>query len=214
MRLILRAMFPCLAGGLLLSLAAGIAQAGFSIQFLNTTPSGANTSYNYNVVFETVAGQEGIIADAGTLTPGVAGTQDFVTIYDFAGFVSVTPGAFFTTIMQLEGVNGPQTAPLDNPAINNITFRYTGANVSVNTTFSGISIVSTFSTPDLDNYTSQRTNNLGADAGTKIGEVGTTTVAVGPQQAVGTVPEPATLAIWGIGALGCAVAGYRRQRVK
>src|SRR5262249_27847609 len=26
------------------------------------------------------------------------------------------------------------------------------------------------------------------------------------------VPEPASLAIWGIGAIGCAVAGYRRRR--
>jgi hypothetical protein len=27
-----------------------------------------------------------------------------------------------------------------------------------------------------------------------------------------TVPEPATLAIWGLGALGCAIAGYRRRK--
>jgi hypothetical protein len=29
----------------------------------------------------------------------------------------------------------------------------------------------------------------------------------------GAVPEPATLTIWGLGALGCAGAGYRRRRV-
>jgi len=28
----------------------------------------------------------------------------------------------------------------------------------------------------------------------------------------GSVPEPASMAIWGIGALGCAVAGYRRRK--
>lgn len=30
---------------------------------------------------------------------------------------------------------------------------------------------------------------------------------------VGTVPEPASMAIWGLGALGCAVAGYRRRKL-
>lgn len=29
---------------------------------------------------------------------------------------------------------------------------------------------------------------------------------------VSSVPEPASLAIWGIGALGCAIAGYRRRK--
>jgi hypothetical protein len=32
------------------------------------------------------------------------------------------------------------------------------------------------------------------------------------QPAPGAIPEPASLAIWGLGALGCAVAGYRRRR--
>ena len=31
-------------------------------------------------------------------------------------------------------------------------------------------------------------------------------------EASAVVPEPATLAIWGLGALGCAVAAYRRRR--
>jgi len=29
---------------------------------------------------------------------------------------------------------------------------------------------------------------------------------------VGEVPEPASLTLWGLGALGCAVAGYRRRK--
>lgn len=30
---------------------------------------------------------------------------------------------------------------------------------------------------------------------------------------IGSVPEPATFAIWGLGVLGCAVAAYRRKRI-
>jgi hypothetical protein len=35
----------------------------------------------------------------------------------------------------------------------------------------------------------------------------------GDPNVTSTVPEPATLSIWGLGALGCAVAAYRRKRL-
>jgi hypothetical protein len=34
-----------------------------------------------------------------------------------------------------------------------------------------------------------------------------------PQIVVDPVPEPASLTLWGLGALGCAIAGYRRRKL-
>lgn len=51
-------------------------------------------------------------------------------------------------------------------------------------------------------------NNLGSDSEL----IGIDNIRFGQVEAVAAVPEPTTLAIWGIGALGCAVSAYRRRK--
>lgn len=211
MGLRVRLVCSLILGFLCLSAIAGRAQAAFKLDYVSTTPLGGGiSSYNYNIVFSTLTGQESVISDAFVLSPGTSGTQDFVTIYDISGFLSTSVGANpFTFQTQLLGVNGPNTAPGDDATLPNITYLYTGPTLTSATVFTGISIVSTSSGTSTDFYTSQQTNV--SETGTKIGEVGTVTVP-GPLQEVVLVPEPASLAIWGLGALGCAIAGYRRRK--
>jgi hypothetical protein len=59
-------------------------------------------------------------------------------------------------------------------------------------------------------YISDDTSQSSTTAGAHLDNVVVTgnTVAQGPLAA----PEPASLAIWSLGALGCAVAGYRRRK--
>lgn len=49
---------------------------------------------------------------------------------------------------------------------------------------------------------------------TTIGDMGVSGIsALAFAPVAANVPEPASMAIWGIGALGCAIAGYRRRKV-
>jgi len=48
-----------------------------------------------------------------------------------------------------------------------------------------------------------------SQAQTSFDDVSVSTTA----DADGNVPEPASMAIWGLGAVGCAVAGYRRRKL-
>lgn len=213
MRPQLRLLGSLLLGLLFIPALTGIAEAAFKLDYISTTPLGGGlSSYNYNIVFATTTGQESVISDDFVLNPGVSGTQDFITIYDILGYSGTSVGGNpFVFQTQLTGVNGPDTAPGDDSTLLNVTFRYTGLTpLTSGATFSGISITSTFSGTVRDYYTSQQTNL--SEGGTKIGEVGRVLVP-GPPENIGlVVPEPASMAIWCIGALGCAAAGYRRRR--
>src|SRR3954471_2459720 len=57
-------------------------QAAIIAQFTGTTPSGSNTTYNYNLVFSTNNGLDRLESGSGTLTPGAIGSADFITLYD------------------------------------------------------------------------------------------------------------------------------------
>jgi hypothetical protein len=170
------------------------AHAGLAADFTSTTPSGPNTAFNYNVNFSTVSASERLEAGTGVVTPGVVGSQDFLTVFDVPGFVSATAPALFTVQTQNVGVAGPFQNPPDNPALTNVTLRYTGSDISVDTVFTGFVIVSNFSGQALGVYSSQRTNNnAGVLLDTKIGETGNTIVPV---------PEPASLSLLALGGGG------------
>lgn len=202
-----RLMGAGLAVAALAVLGSSTARAGFAPDFLGTSPSGSNTAFNYNLVFTTVAAADRL--QSGTTippaTPGDVGSEDFLTIYDIPGIVSATAGSGFSVSIQFVGINGPATAPADDPTLANVTFHYTGATVTADTTFTGFNIVSSFSGIGVDAYTSQFTDNSGIDINEKIGEVGTTTVPV--------VPEPASVALTTLGALGC-LALFRRRKAR
>jgi hypothetical protein len=190
----------------LLTLGAGDARASFLPVFQGTTagPAGppAQTVFNYRLDFSTSI-------DGGTGQPverleGAGVNQGFVTLYDIVGLVpgSVVVPANFTFTVQNTGINAFATAPSDDPLLPNITFRYTGATISADTSFSGFSYNSTSNIAALDNTTGQTTRNTGAAAGTPIGNVGFVEVAA--------VPEPASIALMGLG--GVILLGVARRR--
>ena len=179
-----------------IGLLAPVARAGLMIEY-GGVPNPGPGLYPYVVRFSAQAGEEEMRAG------------DFVTVYDVgtpgAGgtFVSARTSADWTTTTSLVGVNGPQTQPNDDPGLMNVTFTYTGVPLSEDLTFIYFEIVSTAGGLVLDDYTSQRTDAAGADAGTKIGEVGRVLVPA--------VPEPGVLTLV---ALGAALLLPRGSRAK
>src|SRR4051794_30550198 len=85
-----------------LALVANSASASFMPVFVNTTPVGGNTQFNYTLNFSTLA-PSGVAPrlDAG----------DFVTIYDIPGLISATTPAGFTVSVQNVGTTAPLTVP-------------------------------------------------------------------------------------------------------
>jgi len=196
----------------LLAAAAVPARAGFAPDFIGTTAGpGANTGFNYNLIFTTIGAEERLEGAAGAPAPDVINSADFLTIYDVGGFVSATAPAGFTVQTQLVGINGPFTVPPDDSTLTNVTFVYTGADITVSTIFTGALIVSSSSLTNIDYYTSQRTDNEGLNINRKIGEVGTTTVPGGSPVAV---PESSSLILAGLGALGLVGATRRCKAAK
>jgi hypothetical protein len=193
----MRRFVVCAAAGVITSaVMAGGAQAGLMAELVPTgpVPVGSNFQYNYTINFTSSTGQERLE------------TGDFVTIYDVATtgpgttFVSATAGPGWSVSAQPAGVDAPLTNPADDLGLLNITYRYVGPTVSLDAVFPGFNVVSSIGGTAIDHYTSQRTDNLGPDAGTKISEIGSIVVP--------GVPEPSSLAVCGIAGLLLA----RRRR--
>jgi hypothetical protein len=202
-------------GALALFVFAADSHAGFMARFSGTSPAGANTAYNYDLIFSTQTAEERLEAGNGIINPGVIGSQDFITLYDvgFSGpgpgtnFVNATPGPNFSVNTQNVGSDAAQTLPIDNPFLTNVTFRYTGPNITASTVFPGFSIiVSNNDGVSLKQYTSQRTDNGGDEINMKISELGIVAVPV-----TNVIPEPATVVLAALGGLALmAIRKFRR----
>src|SRR6267143_3494219 len=108
-------------------------------------------------------------------------TGDFFTIYDFG---SIAPGsntqpAGWTFSQALIGPTAALTSPTDNSSILNLTWTYNGTTPIVGSAALGIFSVIT-STDQLKNgqFTAQATRNGGANAGTKVSNIGAVNVPV------------------------------------
>jgi hypothetical protein len=188
------------------------AHAALIAQFTGTTPSGSDTTYNYNLVFSTNNGLDRLDAGSGSLTPGAVGSADFITLYDVGlsgptgNLVGITAGAGFSGTIQNPGVNAAQTLPIDDALLSNVTFKYTGPAISTDTVFGGFGItVKNNDGTTLKQFTAQYTDNQGPELDTKIGQIGLVAV---PQGA--SIPEPGTVALGLMGALGLVA---RRRRL-
>src|SRR6266568_524034 len=171
------------------------AHAALIAQFTGTTPSGSNTSYNYNLLFSTQNGVDRLEAGSGSINPGAIGSADFITLYDVGStapggnFVSATAGAGFSASTQNLGINAAQTLPNDDALLTDVTFKYTGPTISADTVFPGFSIVvNSNNGTTLKQFTGQYTDNQGPELDTKIGEIGLVAVP-----AAGSIPEPGTV---------------------
>lgn len=163
------------------------ARASLIPAFTGTSPSGANTSFNYNIDFGTIG--------SGATAEERLQEGNFITIYDIPGFVSATAGGGFSVSVQNTGVTAAGTLPADDPALPNITFRYVGPTVAADTIFPGFSIVSTFGDTSTDNFTSEVIRNLGPTAGSIVSQIGLTTVPVPEPAAMGLLAAAGALAL-------------------
>lgn len=122
---------------------------------------------------------------------------NYFTIYDFGGYV---PGlesspAGWTFSAQLVGLTPPNVVPTDNPTLWNLTWTYTGPTVAAGQ----VGLGNFWATSDwdlsTDSYFTARTNR------TSDGRIDTniTTTTVPVPSAGPVVPEPATLALAGLG---------------
>jgi len=163
-----------------LALAVPTAKAGFVPVLTSPAPGGSANAFIYSLNFTSNGSTE-------TLVSG-----DFVTLYDFdAGVTSaaqIVVPAGITASVQAVGLTPPGglVNPTDNAGINNITFTYTGATLTTDTSFS------------------VTVNTAGGPYTTRVGQyTSTDSITTGKNQQIGpvlvptAVPEPSSLALAG-----------------
>jgi hypothetical protein len=182
-----------------LMLTASRAEAGLIPTNVSITPDSGNFRWTYAVVVTTDV----------QVSPG-----DFFTIYDFGGMVPLspivaplgwTPSVAFTT----PPPGG--TGPIDNPAIENITFKYEGTEPIVGQqglgNFMMNSMYGESTTSDFTSITHRQVD------GRTEANITATDVPV-PGNPPNDTPEPATLAMFGIGLPVLGMFRYLRMRFR
>ncbi len=177
-----------------LSVSATPANAGLLPVSVTVQPEAGNFSWTYSVVLPTNM----------QLQSGA-----YFTIYDFAGYVPGTAtvtsafptaanAANWTVTSSPLGQTPPLTTPVDNPNIANLTFTYTGPTIpSGQATLGNFTALSTFQNSATGSFTATNALAINGQTDSNITE----TLVPSGQNSAGPpgVPEPATLALAGLG---------------
>ena len=138
-------------------------------------------------------------------------TGDFFTIYDFGNFIpgsNSQPIGWALTALPV-GITPGQTLPTDNPGVLNLTWTYDGPTITGPMLDIGtfrVTVVGPVSPIGVSQFASQSTRASGADAGTKLQNIGAIPVPV-------PIPEPGTLILLGLGGAFFARSIFRRRNL-
>lgn len=159
------------------------ARGGLLPVSVSVIPDGGNFRYSYSVI---------LTSDSQLLT------GDFFTIYDFAGLIagSNSERADFTFSTSLMGPTPGRLAPIDDPGIINLTWTYSGPDIRVGKEGLGnFMVISEFGQTTDGFFTAQTHRQFDGKLDNNI----TSTNIPVPEAPPPVVPEPATLALVGLG---------------
>jgi len=174
---------------------AGSAQAGLLPTQWSVTPESGQYRWTYAIVLP---------------TDSQIRTGDYFTIYDFAGYVpnSNSQPSDWTFTTQNLGPTPPDVIPVDDPAVSNVSWMYTGPTVTSGQVGLGNFWALSEYGQSASSYFTASTHRT--SDGRKDNNITTTTVPVPVANPPG-VPEPATLLLAG---LGLPLAALFRRRKK
>lgn len=140
------------------------------------------------------------------------GIGDYFTIYSFAGFQpgSVMMPAGWEFINDMNGLTPPKTTPVSTPGVWNLTFRYKGGDGLPNEMYGTVglgefSALSTYSNTRESDFASRYKHSGSGLPSSQVSET---------QTPAANTPEPATLALVGVGLPCLGFAGWLRNRRK
>jgi hypothetical protein len=168
---------------LALAVVAGLGQtarAGLIPAAVTVTPDGTNFRFTYSVVLPTDY----------TLKAG-----DYFTVYDFHGLVAGTNSqpSNWTFSSPMTGPTPPHILPTDSASVENLSWTYTGANISGQIGLGNFWALSTFGGQMDGDFTSF---DHSASAGRAVGNITETSIPDPRSGSVSETPEPATLALF------------------
>jgi hypothetical protein len=168
---------------------------------VQSVPGGFNWNYAPNVTVDQ------------KVSPG-----DYFVIQDFQGYNGThSEPAGWTLVTPSIGPTPTGVMTKDDPTIPDLVWKYDGTgsapSIAGPASLGQFTAGSTIGAKALGWFVSQGTRSTGVDAGTKISNIGQENIPFSaPAPAGSEVPEPTTLALFGIGLPLAIAAGRRRRR--